>query len=378
MTKDEEQILSGERGDIPSRAMRILVTLGEMFGAENLIPITSAQIAGISHKTIGDAGLDFLQSWSQGKAKVVVPSFMNPAGMDLEQWKELGIPEAFAKKQFAIIKALTDMGVKPSCTCTPYYAGLVPSRGEHVAWSESSAVCFCNSVLGARTNREGGPSALSAALVGKTPNYGFHLEENRKADFVFSVDFPLSLFDFSLLGYHIGKTVKNKVPAIEGIKSAGWDSLKLMGAAMAAGGGVAMFMAKGVTPEYSVRDGAERVSVERKDLDAVKEELTTGEDPDVITFGCPHCSYEEVIDILSKVKTKKQVWICTSRAVKDRVKQAIPANVKILADTCMVVTPIEALGIKTVSTDSAKGAHYSRELSRIKAVLKSREELLRG
>ena len=376
LTKEEEKILAGEKGEIPSKAMRILVTLGDIFSAENLIPIESAQIAGISYKTIGDAGLEFLEGWS--KAKVVVETRMNPTGMDLKEWKKMGVSEKFAEKQLRIISALTKMGIKPSCSCTPYHAGLVPREGSHIAWSESSAVCFANSVLGAMTNREGGPSALSAAITGKTPNYGLHLEENRKADFLVKIDFPLTFFDYTLLGYHIGKTVMNKIPALEGAKTTDWHRLKMMGAAMAASGGVAMFMVKGVTPEYSLKDEIEKIEVEKSDLEAVKDQLTTGDEADVITFGCPHCSYEEIQDILKNIKTKKEVWICTSREVKERIKQKIPENVKIFADTCMVVAPVEEMGIKTLATDSAKSAHYTQNLSRIKSILKSREELLNG
>jgi predicted aconitase len=375
LTKEEEAILEGKDGEIPAKAMRILVIIGEMFEAENLIPIESAQIAGISYKTIGDAGLEFLEEWSQ--AKVVVESRMNPAGMDLQAWKEMGVPREFAEKQLRIIKALTKMGVKQSCSCTPYHAGLVPRVGSHIAWAESSAVCFANSVLGARTNREGGPSALSAAIIGKTPNYGLHLEKNRKADYLVKIDFPLSFFDYTLLGYHIGEIVKNKIPALEGIKTNDWHRLKLMGAAMAAGGGVPMFMVKDVTPEFKLKDGIETIEVEKSDLESIKDQLTNSdEEPDVISFGCPHCSYDEIQYILKRVKTKKRIWICTSREVKERIKQKIPDNVKIFADTCMVVAPVKEIGIKTLATDSAKGAHYTQNLSKIKSILKSREELL--
>ena len=179
LTKEEEQILNGEAGETLRQAIEILVSLGDIYGADRLIPIKSAQIAGVSYKTIGDAGLEWI---SDLKGSVKVPSILNPAGMDLKAWERLKISPEFAEKQKAIIKAYEKLGVSCECTCTPYtLKGFNIAYGDHLAWSESSAVSYANSVIGARTNREGGPSALSAALLGKTANYGLHLDENRLA-----------------------------------------------------------------------------------------------------------------------------------------------------------------------------------------------------
>ena len=153
----------GEEGSAVAKSMEILVALGDIYGAEKLVSISSAQISGVSYKTIGDAGLEYLQELSVD-AHVRVPSTLNPAGVDLEIWKELGFSEEFTLKQQAIVEAYQKMGVSTTCTCTPYLVGNVPTLGSHIAWSESSAVCYANSVLGARTNREGGPGALSAAI----------------------------------------------------------------------------------------------------------------------------------------------------------------------------------------------------------------------
>ncbi len=357
--------------------MRILVTLGDIFNADKLIPIQSTQIAGISYKTIGDAGLEFLEDWANLGSLVAVESWMNPAGMDLEEWKELGFPNEFARKQLQIIKALTSMGIKQSCTCTPYYNGLVPTKGSHIAWSESSAVAFVNSVLSARTNREGGPSALSAALIGKTPNYGLHLSNNRIGQMIFQVGFELSDFDFSLLGYAIGEKAQNKIPVVKGIKKANWDQLKAFGAGAAASGGVAMFMIPNITPEFQIIDNLETITITREDLKRIQERLSNTDKYELITFGCPHCSKEEIKDILENCPRNKKIWICTSKQIKQQFKN-IPPNVKILSDTCMVVAPIKEMGIRSIATDSAKGAHYTLNLSDIKCILKSREELLHG
>lgn len=376
LTKEEETILDGEEGEVKAKAIKILTTLGDIFDADKLIPIESTQIAGISYKTIGNAGLEFLEDWAT--EKVSVRSYMNPAGMDLEDWKEMGIDEDFARKQLRIIDALTSMGVEQTCTCTPYLAGLIPDEGSHIAWSESSAVVYANSVLGAMTNREGGPSALSAALIGKTPNYGYHLEENRLATMEFDVSFELSDLDFSLLGYYIGEVAKNKVPLIKGIESATKLNLKALGAGAAASGGIAMYMIPKITPESRLIESPERITIEKANLEQVKANLTNGSDPDIISFGCPHASYEEIMDIISDLNTNKQVWICTSKQIKAKVLKEgnIPENVRILSDTCMVVSPLKELGIACLATNSTKGAHYSQNLSQIKTILKSKEELL--
>lgn len=377
LTNEEEKILKGKSGEIQAKAMRILVKLGDILNADKLINVESTQISGVSYKTIGDAGLEFLEDWANSNIQVTVESWMNPAGMDLDEWNVLGFPKKFAKKQLRIINALTSMGIKQSCTCTPYHNDLIPKEGSHIAWSESSAVIFANSVLGAMTNREGGPSALSAAIIGKTPNYGLHLKENRIGQIIFNIDFELSSFEFSLLGYHIGELSKEKIPVIKGIRNASWDQLKALGAGAAASGSVAMFIIPGFTPESRIIDNPEVFEVSREDLTNIQVQLTNGTEPDIITFGCPHCSFEEVKNILQNLKTTKEIWIFTSKKIKKKFPN-LPSNVRIFSDTCMVVSPLEEMGVGCLATDSTKAAHYTQNLSKIKSILKSREDLLSG
>jgi predicted aconitase len=176
LTAEEKEMLEGAQGRATQKAMQILVALGEIYGAERMIPVTSAQIAGVSYDNLGEAGLQFLSEMAEGGGKARVLTTLNPAGMDIENWRSLGIQPDFAEKQERVLDAYSRMGVISTCTCTPYLTGNLPLFGEHIAWSESSAVCYANSVLGARTNREGGPSALASSLTGRTPEYGFHLE----------------------------------------------------------------------------------------------------------------------------------------------------------------------------------------------------------
>ncbi len=387
LNKEQEAMLNGEYGSIVSKMMRLLVRLGDIYKAEKMIPVASVQVAGVSYKSIGDAGLEFLQDIAK-EAKVKVLTFLNPAGMDLENWKEMGISEEFAKKQLAIIEAFKKMGIVISATCTPYLAGNLPRYKQHIAWSESSAVSFANSVIGARTNREGGPSALAAAITGYTPYYGLHLDENRQPHYIVKVNVDLNnSTDFAAMGYYIGKEIKNKIPYFVGIKEASIDDLKALGAAMAASGAVALYHVENITPdaEYVAKEGIEKIEFGEKELKETYEKLNSGEEEDIIIFGCPHASLNEIIKIAKLVegkKMKKQFWICTSRAVKEIAKKMgleekiREAGGKIIADTCMVVSPIENL-FSTTAVNSAKAAHYLPGFCKQKVVFKKMEDLLR-
>jgi len=366
LSAEEERMLAGDEGEAVRKSMEILVTLGDIYGAERLIPVKSAQVSGVSYKTIGDAGLEYLEDLSID-AKVRIRTTLNPPGMDMEQWKELYVPEDFAEKQMRILNAYAQMGIELSCTCTPYLAGNRPAAGDHLAWAESSAVSFANSVLGARTNREGGPSALAAAITGKTAEFGLHLNENRMATVIFNVDFQPDYFDYAMLGVVAGRIAGGGVPYFRGIKAVSEDSLKSLGAAMAASGSVALYHVEGITPEYRIAltDGLERHIIGKDMLEKEREKITTTDDVDLITVGCPHSSPEELRNIAAFLKGKKrkekvELWVYTSRVVKETEREAvsiIERYGKVVADTCMVVSPLE-VRFRSVGTNSGKAASY--------------------
>jgi len=370
LTKEEEQMLNGECGEVEERLFRLLVRLGEIYGADKMIPVGSVQVAGVSYKSVGDPGLEFLEDFASKNAKVKVLTYLNPAGMDLENWEKLGFPKNFAEKQLRVMNAFKQMGIVVTSTCTPYLAGNLPRFREHIAWSESSAVSFSNSVIGARTNREGGPSALAAAICGRTPNYGLHLWEKRQPTIQVNVDADLDFnADFGALGYFVGKQVKNKIPYFTGIKNANTDQLKALGAAMAASGAVALYHIEGLTPEADLvkKSGLETLDVGKKELKETYEKLNSGKKPDIVILGCPHASLREIAALADKVngkKLKKPVWICTSRVMKEAADrmgftQIIEkAGGNIVADTCMVVSPIEDMGYKITGVNSGKAANY--------------------
>lgn len=370
LSKDEERMLQGEQGEVRQRMFRLLVRLGDIYEADKMIPVGSVQVAGVSYKSIAEPGTLFLEDIASKGAKAQVLTFLNPAGMDLENWQSLGFPKKFAKNQLRIINAFKQMGIIITSTCTPYLAGNLPRFREHIAWSESSAVSFSNSVIGARTNREGGPSALAASLCGRTPNYGFHLWENRQPTFHIDVQANLSYnADFGALGYYVGKIVKNKVPYFTGITNADTDQLKALGAAMAASGAVALYHIEGLTPEadFVETKDLEKITVTQKNLDETYNTLNEGTIPDIIILGCPHASLREIATLAEKIKGKhlsKPIWICTSRMMKEAADrmgftQIIEsAGGHIVSDTCMVVSPIEEMGFKTTGVNSGKAANY--------------------
>lgn len=388
LTKEEEQMLDGEAGEVKERLFRLLVRLGDIYGAKKMIPVGSVQVAGVSYKSIGEPGTAFLEDMAAKKAKAQVLTFLNPAGMDLENYKELGFPEDFAKNQLRIIQAFKEMGIVITSTCTPYLAGNLPRFREHIAWSESSAVSFSNSVIGARTNREGGPSALAASICGRTPEYGLHLWQNRQPTVKINVNADLSFSaDYGALGYLVGKKVKNKIPFFTGITNANTDHLKALGAAMAASGAVALYHIEELTPEADLVDKevSETITVEQKDINDTYETLSEGSEPDIVILGCPHASLREIATLSEKVKgkqLKKPVWICTSRMMKeaaDRMgfSQIIKdAGGHVVADTCMVVSPIEQMGYKQTGVNSGKAANYLPGFCKQKVVFANIDNLI--
>ena len=373
LTEKEQRMLNGEEGYAVRKSMEILVTLGEIYGADRLIRVGSVQVAGVSYHNLGDAGLEFLNELARdGRVKVLTT--LNPAGMDLENWRALGISDEFAEKQNLVIDAFRKMGIIISCTCTPYFIGNLPRYGEHIAWSESSAVTFANSVIGARTNREGGPSALAAAFVGRTPAYGLHLDENRAPNIHVQVNASLETqSDWGALGYSIGKKAENRIPYITGIKDVEMDELKSFCASVVTYGAQPLFYIKDITPGSETQSPPqEKVTIEENDIKEAYEKISDSvTDIELICIGCPHCSIKEIAEIAELLKDRQispstEFWVATSRLMKEvadkRGYTAIieKAGGKFACDTCMAVAPLKGR-FKSVATTSAKGCFYSRQ-----------------
>jgi len=407
LTTEEQAMLDGAYGPGVQRAMEIVATLGRIYGAPDLVPIVHAQIAGVSFKNLGEAGVTFLHQWADEGAQVRVPTMLNPMGMEADRWQEMGISPEFARPQLLAIDAFVKMGVQPTLSCTPY---LFPQtsicRGDHLAWAESSAVIFANSVLGAYTNREGGPSALAAAVVGRTARYGYHLDENRRAHYVVEVRCPVrDVADFGALGYLVGRQVGNGVlyfadladwlpslPEDVTVSSPAGDRLKTMGAALAAYGAVAVYHIAGYTPE--ARDLGEqliRPDAQRLVVGSLAEAYRVMDaDPDLqqvdlVTIGCPHASLSEIEQVAEMVRGRRlatRLWVTTSRLTRERatghgwVRAITDAGGEVVADTCAVVAPMHMLGIRSMATNAGKMACYAPAHSGVRMRFGSLEQCL--
>lgn len=388
---EESEMLAGLRGRATQKAMQILAALGDIYGAERMIPVASVQIAGVSYDNLGEAGLEFLTEMADGGARVCVPATLNPAGMDLENWQALGIPADFAEKQQRVLEAFSRMGVSLTCTCTPYLAGNLPEYGQHLAWSESSAVCYANSVLGARTNREGGPSALAAALTGCTPEYGLHLPRNRAPGITVRVEAHLKgTYDFGLLGKVLGEQISTSkaIPYIQEVPSASPEELKSFCASLATYGGSAMFHMQSITPEaHLFAPPREQLTISRVELERAASSLNDAKvtQVDFVNLGCPHLSIDEIKRVSQLVEGKrvrKEFWITTARATKQLADQLgytqviEAAGAKFAADTCCVVAPIKGR-FTAMATDSAKACYYASTKNKFNRVYLPFDEVVK-
>jgi predicted aconitase len=387
LTSEEREMLEGKHGKATQKAMEIITTLGEIYGAKRLIPISSVQIAGVSYDNLGEAGLEYLSEMAEdGQTRVLTT--LNPAGMDMVEWKKHGISEDFAENQQRVVDAFEKMGVVTTCTCTLYLIGNLPHFKEHIAWAESSAVCFANSVIGAYTNREGGPSALAAALTGVTAEYGFHLEENRIAQIKYEVYADLKdTDDFGLLGQVIGNRTGKAIPYIVGVEKATTEQLKSFCASIATYGGVAIFHIKDITPNRTAIPERTEIVTE-EDLKRAQVELDDEEaEIDFISVGCPHASIKEIAEIAHMLKGKKvtegkTVWITTARPTKDLAikmgyyDQIEQAGAYLVADACCAVAPLRGR-FTGLMTDSAKACFYARGKNKFKTEIRTVEECIK-
>ncbi len=397
LTPQEEGMLAGAEGPGVKRAMEIVVALARIYGAADLVPVKHAQIAGVSYKNLGDAGLEFLAHWAAEGARVRIPTTLNPMGMERGKWQGWGIQPSFATPQLSVIDAFGAMGVTPTMSCTPYlFPNYKPQRGDALAWAESSAVAFANSVIGARSNREGGPSAIAAAVVGRTARYGYHLDENRRANWVVDARTPLkSVADFGALSYTVGKAVGNGVPWFSNLAESlpplpgdltlggpAGDRLKTLGAGLAAYGAVAVYHIEGYTPE--ARD-AGRALIRPDARPLVIESLADAyrvmdADPDLrkidlVTIGCPHASLSEIQQVAEYLEGKRlatRLWVTTGEITRQRAAELGYAQIieaaggELVADTCAVVAPMRMLDVKTMATNAGKMACYAPMHSGVK------------
>jgi len=395
LTDQERAMLDGGMGKARQKAMELLVRYGAALGAERLI--ATSNVAGVPgssnvflhnyYKEYGgshDAIFSFFDLDSD--ELVDVPMALTSTchlqgGYDPDNWQLLGATAESFKIANASERFIEARGVKILKTCTPYLAGNVPQRGDHCAWMESSAVVYCNSVIGARTNTEGRESTSAAMLTGRIPDWGFHRSEYRRASHHIDVQVDVaSVMDWGMLGYFVGQAVQDRIPVLTGrLMPPELISHKHFGAAAASSGGVEMYHVVGVTPEapdlataFGGQAPVETIGYGAAERRRTYEDLNrTAHDSDVdfVMLGCPHYSLDQMREAARllagrRVSGNCRLWVFTSRAVKqeaDRLgvtREIVAAGGVVLTDTCSSISQAVPPGTRVAALDSAKQTHY--------------------
>jgi predicted aconitase len=397
LTEEEQAMLDGELGEATRLAMRILSRMAPLYGATSLLPVTRAHIDGCIYE--GDAGLEFAERLASLGGWVRVPTSLNVVSLDHRHWQQLGLTEAYADKARRLGRAYLDMGASPTFTCAPYQTAAAPSFGEQIAWSESNAVAFANSVIGARTNRYGDYLDISCALTARVPAAGLHLSQNRLGEVLIrlrdiSIDLMARDDFYPVLGYLLGTLVDDEIAVVEGLDASPTeDQLKALAAAAATSGSVALFHLVGITPEAPTTDDAfggrtplRVADVGPQDLLRARRALSTAtcDVVDLVAFGSPHCSLTECRHLVALMSGRRaapsvDVFITTSRAVRDLLERSgelqalLDFGAKVTADTCIVVAPLVRPGTRVMVTNSGKYAHYAPGLIGVQAIFASTE-----
>jgi hypothetical protein len=402
LTQEEKEMMDGAQGQPKRFAMRVLKKFGDATGAERMVPIASAHLVACSYSSVGEAGIEIYTKLVDQGAKVVVPTTLNPASVDDRRWQQHKTPEKYAERQRILFQLVEAMGTIPIWSCTPYYHMNIPRFGQIVAWAESSAVAFINSVIGARTNRMSAYVDLCAALAGRMPFFGLYKTENRAGQFLMELDPEVNKnmksHYYPALGYLMGQLSKERIPVIDGLSNATFDQLKLMCAASASSGSVALFHLVGITPEARTRDEAfqgkkpeEVFHVGPKEMKAVIDSMRTytGNKVDAVAIGCPHASVDQIRLYAEMLEGKKVnpgtvLWICTSRPVEDIARRMgfmdtlEKAGAIIVTDTCINNPPWSDWGFESLLTDSGKFAYYTPSTVGSKCWFTSTESCLRS
>jgi|SoiMethySBSTD1v2_1073268.scaffolds.fasta_scaffold47723_2 predicted aconitase len=397
LTSDEQAMLAGDGGVATQLAARLLVRMAELMGAERLVPIASAHVDGCLYH--GPVSIDFAERLVAGGGSVRVETTLNVGAVDLLH-PELNRGDPTRRSAGReLMRLYSALGCRPTWTCAPYQLANRPSLGEQIAWAESNAIVFANSVLGARTERYGDFIDIAAALTGRAPYVGLHTDEGRLATLHFRVErMPARLAAsdvlFAALGYLIGRRAERNVPVIDGIEHATEDQLKALGAAAASSGSVAMFHMVGITPEASTlavacghRTPRQVIPVSRADLADAATALTSAGNASLgaVSVGTPHFSFAEFERLRSllggrRVSDRVAFYASTGRGVQEELRardwldDLTAAGVTIVTDTCTYLAPIMAPIAGAVMTNSAKWAWYGPNNLGIKVIFGSLEE----
>ena len=377
LTKEEEKGLNGDYGSTLSTAYRILVAIGEATEAKKLTNIKWAHLSGVNYNTIGDAGVSFLEKFSE-EARVKVKTTINPMGFDKTMVTNL--PQNFSSKQMRIVNSFERMGVVSSFTCIPYELFSVPKRSP-VSFAESSAAIFSNSMLDLFTNKESSLSALASSVTGKAPLSDLRIEEGRNAKISVRPSFSLQTeIDWGLLGYFAGKVTKESCVNFDGISQPDLRRAKSLSAALGTSGSCGMFT-------VAQNQGKEVITYESQDANSVKDDLNTSEDGDAIVLGSPQLGMKDLFflaSLLNGRRFKRRCMIFCARAVHCNASKIgianklVKAGCKFICDSCSCLTPlISKKDTDSVITNSIKAAYYLNYSNKVSVCLKDLKTIVK-
>ena len=402
LSSKDRSLLAGEHGPAGRFAMAILVRMAEALDVERMIDISQAHIDSTVYQ--GEATLEFAERLVHMGARVAVPSSANVSGVDADNWREWAVPGEWAEKAYRQMQAYERMGCTPTWTCAPYQTAMRPRLGQQIAWGESNAIAFANSVIGARTERYPDMMDICAAITARVPARGLHLDQNRAGEVLLRlVDIPETLQRedsfCAVLGYLMGKIAQERVPVIDGFTATpSEDDLKALGAGGASAGAVALFHLVGHTPEAATLEAAfqdrkptETHELSVDDLREARAELTTfdGNEVDVVVLGSPHFSLEEfrrLAPLLDGRQCHPDVLflVTTGRMMRALAEQAglleplREFGARVTVDTCILTTPMLPPEIGTLMTNSAKYAYYSPGLLNARVAFGSLDDCVRS
>ncbi len=399
LTEGDRSYLRGERGEAAALAMRIVVEMAGVSSAERLIDVASAHVDGCLYH--GIAGLEFAERMVAGGARVAVPTTLNVGALDLLHPDRYRGDQGVAANARRQMDAYVGMGCRPTWTCAPYQLPERPAFGQHVAWAESNAIVFCNSVLGARTDRYGDFIDICAALTGRVPLAGLHRDEARRARLVVTLDgisqrLLASDALYPVLGHVLGREAGSEVAAIVGLPAdTSEDRMKALGAAAASSGSVAMVHAVGITPEAPTLEAAtggeevRELPVTTARLRTARDELSTGapERLGAVSVGTPHASLaelERLAGLLGTDEVAVAMYVNVGRVVlaeaegRGLVPRLESLGVRVVSDTCTYISPVMDEVNGSVMTDSAKWAWYAPANLGVDVVIGGLEECVRS
>jgi len=390
LTKEEEAMLNGEFGEAAELAIKVVVKVGEVLGATKLISVVHAHISGISYFNILDYGLEFIEHLGSTDARFRTFTTANPYAAINASFIGKHFSSEVISKQVRVVNVLKRMGAR-AFTCTPYYIR-TPKEGEHLAWAESNAVLYANSVCGAKTNREGGPLSLMEAIIGRTYFGGVHLDENRVPEVTVTVNALKNELEVAAAGYIIGKYFPTTIPYVKGLNHDYEYYLKAFLAAFGSSSNSPMVILEGITPGYkrllSRGRACKNENIPVAEIrEFIKEHTRDACSRALYVLGCPHLSEKEVHDIINYVLSRgvintqdKEMWLITSSSVKlsnDLKLKLLKYDIKVYEDVCPAVTKLSMIGVDCVITDSVKALHYIPKLAGVPAFLLDRVSIIK-